>query len=404
MHEQPMAGPTLTGMAPLMRRAFAGEDLVPTGEKLLARAAANPADAEALLDFSTILQLIGQREQGLALQGEAIRMQPLYQLPSSHPTGLRLLVILGPGDFMANTPIEFLVEDSDVALELLYLTQDGEWPEQVPDHDVLFVAVGESDDNQPLLARIESFLQEWPRPVVNRPGRIAGLSRDGAWAALHALPGVVIPNAVRVGREAMLALARGEGSVRALLKDGDFPVIVRPVGSHAGTGLEKLESHDAIDGYLKRVEAQTYYIARFVDYRGPDRQFAKYRIVLVDGKPFICHFALSQHWMIHYLNAGMTESAAKRAAEAECMAGFDRGFAQRHAAALCAIGQRIGLEYLGIDCAETPDGALLVFEVDNAMIVHAMDPEDMFPYKKPAMQKVFDAFRQMLAQRLPVAA
>ena len=33
-----------------------------------------------------------------------------------------------PGDLMANTPIEFLVEDSDVSLELLYLTLESAWP------------------------------------------------------------------------------------------------------------------------------------------------------------------------------------------------------------------------------------------------------------------------------------
>jgi hypothetical protein len=30
------------------------------------------------------------------------------------------------------------------------------------------------------------------------------------------------------------------------------------------------------------------------------------------------------------------------------------------------------------------------------MVVHAMDPEDLFPYKAPAMRKVFAAFRQLL--------
>ena len=42
------------------------------------------------------------------------------------------------------------------------------------------------------------------------------------------------------------------------------------------------------------------------------------------------------------------------------MADFDTGFATRHAAALADIDARIGLPYLGIDCAETQDGRLLV--------------------------------------------
>jgi hypothetical protein len=38
----------------------------------------------------------------------------------------------------------------------------------------------------------------------------------------------------------------------------------------------------------------------------------------------------------------------------------------------------------------------LVFEVGTAMIVHAMDPPDLFPYKRPQMEKVFQAFQTML--------
>jgi hypothetical protein len=51
---------------------------------------------------------------------------------------------------------------------------------------------------------------------------------------------------------------------------------------------------------------------------------------------------------------------------------------------------------LGIDCAETQDGELLIFEVDSNMVVHAFDPVDVYPYKQPQMQKVFAAFRAML--------
>ncbi|MDR3631037.1 MAG: hypothetical protein P4L42_11955, partial [Desulfocapsaceae bacterium] len=55
------------------------------------------------------------------------------------------------------------------------------------------------------------------------------------------------------------------------------------------------------------------------------------------------------------------------------------------------------LDYLVIDCAETRDGQLLVFELDTGAVVHAMDPVDIFPYKVPQMRKVFSAFSDMLA-------
>lgn len=396
----------LIGVAPLMRRAFLHEDLAPLGEALLARAQAHADDAHAWLDFSTVLQLKGEREMALAVQAQAIELQQHYSLPAQRAsdTGLRLLVLMGPGDLMSNTPIEFLVEQSDVSLELLYLTADMAFPEIVPEHDVLLVGVAESDASQPLLARLAAYLENWPRPVVNPPQQIAHTSRDGLFAQLHDVPGVVMPRTVRLERAQLAALATGELALDALLPGDDFPLIVRPLGSHAGHDLEKMEQAGDLLAYLDTVDAERFYIARFVDYRSSDGQFRKYRIVLVDGLPYICHFAVSSHWMIHYLNAGMDESAVKREEEAQVMARFGQQFAQRHAQALRAIDARMAMPYLGIDCAETPDGQLLVFEADNAMIVHAMDAEQMYPYKRPVMQKVFDAFRAMLARAASAVA
>ena len=78
---------------------------------------------------------------------------------------------------------------------------------------------------------------------------------------------------------------------------------------------------------------------------------------------------------------------------------FDTDFAVRHARAFEVLCERMGLDYFGIDSAETRDGRLLVFEVDVAMIVHALDSAEVFPYKKPAMKRLFGAFLSMLEAR-----
>jgi hypothetical protein len=109
--------------------------------------------------------------------------------------------------------------------------------------------------------------------------------------------------------------------------------------------------------------------------------------------------AISSHWMVHYLNAGMAESAEKRAQEAGAMADFDQDFASRHAAAFDALHQRLDLDYYSIDCAETQDGRLLLFEADAAAIIHLMDPPDLFPYKQAPMRRIFAAFEDMLRRR-----
>jgi glutathione synthase/RimK-type ligase-like ATP-grasp enzyme len=395
----------LIGAATLMRCAFDRADLRPVGALLLARAQAHPDDANAWLDASFVLQLLGQREAGLDMQRHALATRSLYALPAPARTpALNLLVLMGPGDFMANTPIEFLLQASNIGANVQYLTLDLPLPHQVPDHDVLFVAIAQSDANVPLLRDVAQMLEGWPRPVVNRPEHIAHLSRDGAHAKLDGVAGILMPPTVRVGRAAARLLAAGTRAVHDVLPGAAFPLIVRPLDSHAGMNLDRVVDAAALAAYLAAQPAAEFYLSPFVDYASLDGQFRKYRIVLIDGQPFICHLAISSHWMVHYLNAGMDDSAAKRVEEAAGMAGFDDGFARRHAAALADIAARIGLPYLGIDCAEAQDGRLLIFEVDNAMVVHAMDDPDRYPYKPPVMDKVFGAFERMLRRAAQPAA
>ena len=137
-------------------------------------------------------------------------------------------------------------------------------------------------------------------------------------------------------------------------------------------------------------------MSRFVDYRSADSLFRKYRIVFIGGKPYASHLAVADRWDIWYMNAQMAASAEKRREEASFMQTFETGFAQRHRAALTGLAKRIGLDYFTIDCAETREGSLLIFEADNTAIVHDMDPPELFPYKVPEMRKVFDAFAAML--------
>jgi hypothetical protein len=399
------AGEPLIGLARLARIAFAGEDLGPWKVRLLERVSQNENDANALMDLSTVMQLMGQRDLGLSLQALALDIQQLYRLPgSANGTGIRLLAFLSPGDLAENNILEFLIEGSDITLDMLYVSPGVPFPATLPDHDLAMVAVCETDRNRPLLRHLETLVKSWPRPVLCAPGRIARLSRDGACGLLHTAPGMVVPLTARIDRRTLESIGRSEVSVTALVPDGAFPIIVRPVDSQKGRGLAKLDTPGAILDYLETRPEEAFYVARYVEYRGPDGQFRKVRIVLIDQRPYVCHMAISDNWVVHYMSAGMVESASKRAEEARFFAAFDDDFARRHHDVLLSIARRTELEYVGIDCGETPDGELLLFEVDSGMTVHAMDPVDLFPYKQPQMQKVFRAFRQMLTDARCVTA
>ncbi|MDX1927511.1 MAG: hypothetical protein SFV81_13400 [Pirellulaceae bacterium] len=375
-----------------MRLAFHGDNLERLTALLLRRLQSDPSDAAALLDLSVVLQLNAQPQLALELQAEALKIQQHYQFQSNPPSpSIRLLAIMGPGEVMANTPIEFLVEAGDVALELLYLGEGVPPPKQIPEHDVAFVAVCESDQSQPLLQQLHDVMQHWPRPFINSPASIARLSRDSVSRVLARGAGYVASDAQRLAREEVHNLANVEDS---------FPCIARPLDSHAGHGLAKLDTAWDLERYMRAQQSAEFYVAPFVDYRSPDGWFRKYRIVVIDGQPFASHMAISQKWMVHYLNADMLQNEKNRAEEAHFMETFDTNFASKHFVALQEIDRIVGLDYYSLDCGETQDGRLLIFEVDSGAVVHSMDSIDIFPYKAPQMERVFAAFRELLHRRL----
>jgi len=393
----------LIGLPTLMTLAFTGGDLAAVSARLLERIKVDQNDATALLDLAVIFIMRGEKKLARSMQTLAIQNQQIYQYP--RPEGdikIRALAILGPGDLMANSPFEFLLENQPVALDLLYIEPGKGIPETVPDHDVLIVAVGESDVNLPLLDYLDRALVDWPRPIVNRPANISHLGRDTSCARLANIAALLMPRAQRIARTELERCCMAEDSVTTVpevLHGVDYPIIIRPIDSHAGLGLEKIESRSELTSYLTGALDQNFFVSPFIDYRSADGLYRKYRLILINGVPYVCHMAISKRWMVHYLNADMLDNADHRAEEAQFMADFDSGFALHHADALQSVYNRLGLDYVGIDCAETPDGKLLIFEADSNMIVHNMDPADKFPYKKIQMPKLFQAFTQLLAER-----
>ncbi len=391
--------PTI-GLAALMRQAYAGESLQPVWDQLAARLAADPADMAAMMDMSVVLQLSGERERGLDMQAAALDFQRVYRRPHGRADGPRVAAFVVAGDFMANTPLDFLLEGSDIDLQLVYVDADGSLPAEIPEHDVAFVAVSESPTSGAALQGIARSLQGWPAPVMNgHPERIAALTREGVAALFAGDAHVLAPPVVQLPRQGLAGLGNGSVDAASICREGGFPFVARPVGSHAGQGLCKLDGPAAVAAYLAEQEDPEFYVSPFVDYRSADGLYRKQRIVFIGGRAFVSHMAVSEHWMVHYFNAGMTRDAEKRAEEAAFMRDFDSSFAARHAAAFRSLCGKVGLDYFGIDCAETRDGKLLLFEADVAMIVHALDPEPDFSYKQPVMRGLFKAFQQELGSK-----
>ena len=388
------------GMAKLAKASFDGRDLQPLWTELIAKLLDGTASAGEGLDVALLAQLLGDKAGGLAIQQDVLRSHQLFRSPcKSQMPRLRVLALAAATDMGSNTPIEFLLENTDIELMMLHVMAEAELPSPLPDHDVAIVIASDSDDCQPALRKIDEVASRWPRPLLNPPQRICNLDRDKLYRLLAGIDGLVMPATFTVERPALIEVAEEREWLTTVAGELAFPIIIRPRGSHAGVGLEKVDEPIELSLYLDERDEQEFFLARFVDYASEDGLFRKYRIVFVDSEPYACHMAIAHRWDIWYLNAGMSASEDKRREEATFMQTFDIGFGRRHRTVLAAIAERVGLDYFIIDCAETRDGALLLFEADNTAVVHDMDHADIFPYKAPQMQKVFSAFAAMLERR-----
>ncbi|MGZ6009690.1 MAG: hypothetical protein ACXWLO_10420, partial [Rhizomicrobium sp.] len=166
------------GTAVYTRLAFAGKDMLPYWNKLVADITDDAKGAGLGMDLSIISQLMGDQKTGLAIQMDSLRYQQLFRSPCAVATPkLRVLALAAQMDIGGNTPIEFLLEGSNVELITLYVVPGIPLPNPIPDHDVAIVLAPDDAKSRATLAEIDRLAPHWPRPMLNLPRNILGLDR-----------------------------------------------------------------------------------------------------------------------------------------------------------------------------------------------------------------------------------
>ena len=332
-----------------------------------------------------VCQACGDPEAAMAHLAIAVRRNPLRTRPPTEGvTQVRSVLALAvPGDFQANLPLPMLL-DASTQLHTLTLTGRTRGLPDLPAVDCVFIAIAEDERHHEALDQADALAARLGLPTINHGGTIASLSRAGVSRRLAGLTDAVVPAHAARGRD-QLACA-------------PVPFIVRPLGSHAGRDLTLIRDRAGLDAYLARPNlGETFTTAPFVDFRGHDGLYRKARIVFVDGEPMPVHLAIHNDWAIWYYNAGMTLSEARQSEEARFLADLTAWAGPRATAALHELAARIGLDYVGLDCAVLPDGRLLVFEVETGMIVHDHDRE---PHKRAAAHAIVAAVNGLIDRRI----
>ena len=389
------------GMARLAKMAFDGNDLRPLWRGLIGKLVDGTAEAGEGLDLSLIAQLLGDKPAGLAIQREVLASHQLFRSPcAARQPRLRVLALAAATDMGSNTPIEFLLEESGIELLMLYVIPEVELPAPLPDHDVAIVIASDSEDCRDALRKIDEAAARWPRPLLNPPRLVGNLDRDKLHQLLRGIEGLDIPATVAVTRAQLSDVARvGRLRFAAIAAELEFPLIVAAARFACGRWpCQARRSRRArpISGGARGSRNSSS--SRFVNYASEDGLFRKYRVVFVDGRPYACHMAIADRWDIWYLNAGMSDSAAKRLEEETFMRTFDIGFRPTSSARAGGARRTDRARLFHHRLRRDERRSLLIFEADNTAVVHNMDPPGV-SYKAPHMRKIFDAFAAMLYLR-----
>ncbi len=134
------------GVAKLTRMAFQGADLRPLWDKWMEIATDDKAGSGMAMDLSIIAQLMGDQPTGLAIQKDTLVFQRLYRSPCAVTSPrLRVLAFAAAMDIGGNTPIEFLLEGSDIELITYYVVPEMALPDPMPDHDVAILVAPDGE-------------------------------------------------------------------------------------------------------------------------------------------------------------------------------------------------------------------------------------------------------------------
>lgn len=345
-------------------------------------------------NLAAICDATGRAADARRHRDAAYGRQNMFIEPAGRPRRAVLLLTTAKS---GNVPTKFLFRRDHCTLVKWFIEYAGPDDENcLPPYDLVFNGIGDPDEAAPTAAAVERFIRDCPRPVLNHPVEVERTRRDLLPDLLQNIPDIVVP-AVR--RILSAGRSRDELAAAILHAGMELPVLLRRAGSHGGEGVTFVETREHLAA-ARVGDEDALYVTQFCPYRSVDGAYRKYRMIFVDRCPYPYHLAIAAQWLVHYVTAGMPANPAKCEEEKRFLEDPERAVGTKAMRAIRAIGQRIDLDFAGIDFSILPDRRVLVFEANATMLVHPEDEAGSLAYRNPAVRRILDAFDAMVEARL----
>jgi glutathione synthase/RimK-type ligase-like ATP-grasp enzyme len=300
-----------------------------------------------------------------------------------------LLILSAVG---SNVPLEPAIDDK-VFQKWTLAAEFFDPKADLPPHDVVFNSVGDADNCGAALTAVTEILARTSVRVLNHPRRVGNTGRAENARRLGQIPGVVTPRTEAWPRDALLA----SGGAGALTRAGfTWPLLLRSPGFHAGQNFVKVEAPEDLQSAAANLPGASLFVIQFLDTRSQDGKIRKYRVMMVDGRLYPLHVAVSASWKVHYFSADMADRPEHRAEDEAFLTDMPRVLGPRAMQALERIREILGLDYGGIDFALDGQGAVVVFEANSTMVILQPDQGERWMYRVAPVRRVRDAVHRML--------
>jgi glutathione synthase/RimK-type ligase-like ATP-grasp enzyme len=266
----------------------------------------------------------------------------------------------------------------------------------LPPHQLIFNAIGDADLCEPALQAAIRLLARTNAPVINEPGAVMKTGRISNAVRLGAIPGVVTPKTIAMARA---TLAGPHGA--ATLANGGFvfPLLLRSPGYHTGRNFILVEQPGELSAAAASLPGDELLVIEYLDARGKDGNARKYRVMMIAGRTYPLHLAISEKWKVHYFTADMADRPDHRLEEAKFLSDMRAVLGDKALRALERIRDALGLDYAGIDFGLGPDGDLLLFEANATMVIAQPDRDERWAYRRAAITAILDAVVAMIMEK-----
>jgi len=271
----------------------------------------------------------------------------------------------------------------------------------LPPHQLIFNAIGDADLCAEALQAAIRLIARSPAPVINDPRAVMKTGRIDNAARLMALPGVVTPRTLSAGRDLLAGPGGG-----AWIADHRFafPLLLRSPGYHTGRNFILLENEAELSAAAASLPGDELLVIEYLDARGMDGSARKYRVMMIGGKVFPLHLAISGNWKVHYFTSDMADRPDHRTEELAFLTDMRGVLGDKAMAALAAVRDALGLDYAGVDFGLSRNRDLLLFEANATMVIASPDPDPRWAYRRTAITSVIEAVVAMIMERAEGAA